>query len=423
MTDYSALLKCLNLRVQWIRLQFKLSLNYLTTCNHYNDNANCLKSISTAHILKSSKFIMDTISSKYLLQLIEAGTQAPSADNCQPWKFHLLENGFELWLDPINMGLFFDVKQVATEMSCGALIENIVILAKTLGLKAHINYFEIPYNDNTTLKNAIKFAQITFNANASQDNVKVAKQTIFNRHTSRSLFQFNKKIPANLTTELSNIVQSNENYLFHVYQQPKERKAIIQTITATETIRFIHQQIHSDFYKVLRFGSAALETRDGLSAATLGIESFMLPILKLLRSWKLTQLLNNIGLHKIMAFRGTWLPLKSASQIVSIIHKGPANYVESGRVMQRYWLHANKLGLSVQALSALPLFHARLHLAQDKGFTESQLKTLYKLEENFVKITPEFNKETDQIIMIFRVGYEKKAAEKSYRRKIKSFLI
>ncbi len=358
---------------------------------------------------------MNKIPHERLVKLIEAGIQAPSADNGQPWKFELLEDGFELWLDQSNMGLFFDVKQVATQISCGALIENVVTLANAFELVTHIRYL----NDSSD-----KFAILTFKHLEDQEKPDLhdANQTIFGRCTDRSLFQFKKKIPSPLMSELTDLVQSDK-YCLHTYKSPKDRKTIIQTITATDTIRFIHERIHNDFYKMLRFGKTAEQTRDGLASATLGIESFMIPILQLLRPWKLVKLFNYIGLHHVMAFRGTWLPMKSAPEIVSITHKGEANYVESGRVMQRFWLQANKAGLSVQPLGALPLFLARLHQAQGEGFASEQQENLIALEGTFSGITPEFNKESDQLIMLFRLGYAKKPVTRSHRRIIESFFI
>lgn len=208
---------------------------------------------------------MNKIPREHLVKLIEAGIQAPSADNGQPWKFKLLEDGFELWLDQDNMGLFFDVKQVATQISCGALIENVVTLANALGLATHIRYL----NDSSD-----KFAVLTFKYLGGQEKVDIddANQTIFGRCTDRSLFQFKKKIPDTLMAELASLVQSDE-YCLHTYKSPKERKTIIQTVTATDTIRFIHERIHNDFYKVLRFGKTAEQTRDGLASATLGMST------------------------------------------------------------------------------------------------------------------------------------------------------
>jgi len=362
---------------------------------------------------------MGNISKDHIISLIEAGIQAPSADNGQPWKFKLLDDGFELWLDSNNMGLFFDVNQVASKISCGALIENVEMLANALGLKMHIEYFN---KSSAALKGMGRFAKIAFTVAGATDKVGLVKGDIFNRHTNRDLFKFNKIIPDAEIKKLEEGLMSDDHFL-HVYQSAKAKKTIVKVITATDTIRFIHQQIHNDFYKVLRFGKAAEKTRDGLAAATLGVESFMIPILQWLKPWKLTVLFNYVGLQHVMAFRGTWLPMTSASHIVAIVHKGEADYVRSGRVMQRFWLQANKLGLSVQPLGALPLFLARLHLVAGEGFDEGQLNTLKELEEKVLKNTYGFDKESDQMIMFFRLGYSKKPAKKAYRRLIESFFI
>ncbi len=357
---------------------------------------------------------MNTITKEQILKLIEAGIQAPSADNGQPWKFKIFDDGFELWLDETNMGLFFDVKQVATYMSCGALLENVVILAEAMGFETDISYF----SDSPT-----RFARFAFACSGKQSNEEGVRQIIFNRHTDRNLFQFNKKIPDDLMDELAGLVQANEFYRLCTYSTPQAKKAIIQTVTATDTIRFIHKKIHEDFYQVLRFGKTAEQTLDGLAAKTLGIEAFMIPILQMLKPWWLVKLLNYIGLHHVMAFRGTWLPMKASSQIVSIVHTGPANYEEFGRIMQRFWLQANNRGLSVQPLGALPLFLARLHLVQGEGFTAEQLETVIGLETGFEAVTPGFSKESDQLVMLFRLGYSKRSVAKPFRRKVESFLI
>lgn len=358
---------------------------------------------------------MKSITEEQILKLVEAGIQAPSADNGQPWKFKILEDGFELWFDHSNMGLFFDVQQVATVMSCGALFENVSMLANAYGWAAEIEFCS---------DRADKFARIVFKSNNElQRDAEGVLKAIFNRHTDRNLFQFNKPIPEALLNELADIVHAERDFRWHVYQSPQDKKAIIRTITATDTIRFIHEKIHNDFYHVLRFGHAAERTRDGLAAKTLGIESFLVPVLRMLKPWGLTKILNYIGLHHVMAFRGTWLPMKSASEIVSIVYSGPVDYFKAGRIMERVWVQANKAGLSVQPLGALPLFLARLHLTQGEGFSSQELKSVLTIEERFAAITPVFSKDNDQLVMLFRLGYSNRRATTAYRREMESFIL
>lgn len=348
-----------------------------------------------------------------ILKIIEAGIRAPSADNMQPWKFKIVQNGFELWLDRENMGLFFDNKDVATIVGCGALIENVTVYAQAADLSIKITY------DNTQTN---KFAEFKFVPSKETTSNKLS-ESIFNRCTDRNLYLRSREISASVRDTLSATVQTNEHFHLHYFQGTKERKRIIRIVTTTDFIRFSHEKVHKDFYEVLRFGQMAAETRDGLAESTLGIESFFIPVLKLLRPWKITKILNYIGLHRVMALRGSWLPMVTAPHIVAITHEGPADYLEAGRVMQQFWLQATNEGLSVQPLGALPLFLARIHLSKGKGFSGRQIRELKNLENDLSQITPGFNCETHQLVMLFRLGYTKKPASQSYRRPVESFLL
>lgn len=355
-------------------------------------------------------------------QLLRAGIAAPSGDNCQPWKFTVINNAIELRLDYDNMGLFFDVNEVATQISCGAVIENIAIAARLMGMNTLVDRPSLSAVGDTQ---SGVFAKLTFEQaiDLSSRDLSIGMEDIFARHSDRRLYKLSKKIPGPLIDNLSSVVQLSSNYQLTSYDDIASKKSFLSLVTRTDIIRFTHKQLHEDFHKVLRFGRDAIISKDGLADNTLGLESFLLPILKLLKPWRLARLLNAIGLSRIMAFRGTWLPMTCSSSLASITHTGAADYVEAGRVMQRFWLQANKLGLSVQALGALPLFLARYRLAHGEGFLPGHIKLLSAVEDTFASITPGFNKEADQLVMLFRLGYTDDRACMSLRRNIDSLKV
>ena len=354
------------------------------------------------------------MSSENMLKLIEAGIMAPSADNMQPWKFKIQTDILELWIERKMMGLFFDPADVATKIGCGALIENIDHYTRHLGLSMAVSY------DSSEHENHIASLKISPGNAVDED---AFSTEIFTRCTDRNLYSKKRRITDAVCTSLTNSVKTADNYALTFYDSPDQRKRIIRTVVAADTIRFSHAAIHNDFYDVLRFGDTAEVSKDGLAESTLGIESFFIPILKQLKPWKLTNLLNKVGLHHIMALRGTWLPMVSAPSLVSIVHTGPADYIEFGRVIERFWLQATQLGLSVQPLGAFPLFLARLQLLNGDGFSESQIATLKQLERGFTEITPQYQDADGQLVMLFRLGYGKKAPNRSLRRPANSFLI
>lgn len=350
-----------------------------------------------------------------MLNLVKAGVVAPSADNMQPWKFNLGEDFLELSLDRKRMGHFFDPAEVATDMGCGALIENIEHYARHLGLQMSIDQ-ESVVERNIVAK--LRFSPLTKN---DQDDLSGA---VFTRCTDRGLYDKKMRVGTRERSLLEESVNEFDDFSLTFYDRPDQQKKIIKTVYQADTIRFNHEKIHEDFYDVLRFGPSAERSKDGLAQSTLGIEFFFIPVLKLLRSWKLTRLLNKlVGLHHMMALRGVWLPMVYSSSLVSIVHTGPADYLQFGRVMERFWLQATDAGLSIQPLGAFPLFLARLNTVAGDGFSDTHIAKLNNLERLFASATPGYRAGEDQLVMLFRVGFARKPPGRSLRRPVESFLL
>jgi nitroreductase len=354
------------------------------------------------------------ISDQMLLELVRAGAQAPSPDNLQPWKFKRISDGFELYFDRDYMGHFFDNNEIATRMSCGALLENVTLHAATLGHEVSIEY-------PTGETGPVAILRIKQGAPVVRDPI---AEAVFSRCTDRRLYRPSKKLDSDEIEQLDDAVNSNDGYRLHWYADTDARKEIIKIITLADTIRFSHAQAHRDFHDVLRFGDAAERTKDGLAEKTLGIESLFIPVLKWLAPWPVTRTLNKIGLHYIMALRGTWLPMVSAPHIAAITHSGKPDDMDAGRVMQRFWLACAALEISTQPLGAFPLFLSRLHRSSGAGFSPGQIDMLTKLGQRTSAITPGFNPHADQFVMFFRLGRaSSKSLQHAYRRPAESFLM
>lgn len=351
-----------------------------------------------------------------MLKLLTAGIMAPSADNMQPWKFRIGDDSLEISLDQEQLGHFFDPAEVATAMGCGALIENIDHCARQMGLQMDLNR---RVEADQKIVATLSFSPLIPGKQGGD-----LSDAVFSRCTDRALYDRRKTIAASDKKLLEDSVNQAENYTLTLYDNPEQRKKIIKTVYGADTIRFSHEKVHRDFYHVLRFGDAAERTREGLAQSTLGIEFFFIPVLKALRSWKITHFLNRVaGLHHMMALRGVWLPMVFSSSLVSITYRGAADYLQFGRVMERFWLQATAAGLSVQPLGAFPLFLARVKTVDGEGFSEREIARLNNLEQLFASATPGYQTGTDQLVMLFRLGYAKRPPNRSLRRPLDSFLI
>lgn len=352
------------------------------------------------------------ISREQLLTLVDAGIQAPSADNMQPWKFRLMIDGLELYPESKINNLFFDFKNTATLISLGAVVENISIAAEELGLRMDCHFM----NNIPGIPIALKFQKGDSKKHSS------LYSAIFKRCTDRNIYKFGTKIHSEIISRLTKCVTEHQSYSVHNYQNKIEKNKITKLIYQTDAIRFSHERIHEDFYSILRFNNNTINYYDGLAVKTLGVESFFIPALKILQPWDLTKFLNIFGLHHIMSFRSTLLPMISASTIMAITHAGPPDYFEFGRVMQRFWLQATKEGLSVQPLGALPLLLTRIKTSLENGFNGKQISQLKSIRHQFAMITPGFEEKNHHLVMPFRLGYSSKQTPRSLRRPLESFL-
>ena len=86
------------------------------------------------------KITKENIPEKVIRYIIRAGIQAPSGDNAQPWKFSFKDNTIFLYLNRGADNSFFNINQIASIISCGAVLENMRIAASAFDLKANINH-------------------------------------------------------------------------------------------------------------------------------------------------------------------------------------------------------------------------------------------------------------------------------------------
>lgn len=363
---------------------------------------------------------MANISLEQILELIEIGIHAPSADNHQPWTVRLISDGFELGMDPKGLGKFHDVHRFTTQMACGGFIENVVQFASAQGLATSICFFE---SASSPVSDDLRVARIEFKQEKPPGDVEGARRAILGRNTNRLFYRRGGSLPQETWSRLSSMSDTNPRYQIIRYSDPKLRKKLIRAIATADTIRFTHRQSHRELYECLRFGDEGRIRRDGLAEETLGMSKGEIHGLKASSSWTVQSVMNLLGGHYLTAFRAGWLPLTLSSEIVSIIHFGRPDFYEFGRVMERFWIRANQLGLSVQPVGTLPIFFARLATVRGEGFSRSQVRKLSRVQKIFAELTPGFDPRTDQLVMNFRLGYSDQAPPRSYRRRIEEFFI
>jgi len=354
-----------------------------------------------------------TIARDHILEIIAAGIRAPSADNSEPWKFKILEDGIEVWLDAERVGMFFDAGLSATSMSLGAVSENMALQAQKIGYQPKVELND-GWRENGGPVFRLRLLAGAVGAEPMADG-------IFSRATDRRLYRSASKIDPTALAAISEAVMPVQGSRVVWIDAPQDRKRVEQAAFLADLVRFTHPIIHRDFHEKLRIGRDSRNAEDGLAAETLGVEKPLLPVLKLLRPWGLTRLLNLIGLHYIMAWRGCWLPMRRSSKLGLIIAPANVDYFDWGRVMERVWLAATVSGLSFQPLGALPLLLIRQRDLAGEGYSQHHKQLLERADAAWRGV--DGLRADDRMVMLFRVGNANGQPPRSRRRQIDTFLI
>ncbi len=343
--------------------------------------------------------------------ILEYGIRAPSGDNCQPWLFKIEGLNVSLYNDPQKDTSLYNLKQRASLIAHGALIETLNIAAPHFGLEPHIDYF--PDKENLDL-----IANIRFSESATTTHPLLT--TIIERQTNREPFQ-STLITTDQIQAWKKIATPNEGWIFSIVAEEK-LKELSKILSYNERIVFEEANLHKFLFDQIRWTPEETEkTRDGLDLNTLGLNAFDKIAFSYLKNWRLVQILNKIGLSRIIQ-RSSKQTLKTASSyiFITIPDITDLNYIMGGKIWQRLLLNLTKDGLTAQPIVGLTcLMQANTEGVQDLAISKVHKALLTNIGESINRIVPGRNR---TVLAIFRVG-KAPTTVRSLRRKIEDLLV
>lgn len=338
---------------------------------------------------------------KYTIErLIKAIQHAPSADNSQPWRIDWHENTLSIYYDLNRVkNQTFPPDHPATLLAIGSCLENL----KQAADAANMNYnFTIPlvFDSNTLLyfKFSIK------NLNTLSPNQIIP---LFLRHTNRFPY-LKKSLPSELIALLKNTTIGQSRAI--IFEDASSINKISKLVYEASTIRFRTREINEWLGKSLRFGNSSNNDSDGLDINTLDLPPGGSIFLRLISNWRVMKVLNLFGIYKAMSYIDS-LPVNKATVIIAII--SPSSFqqnLNAGQLMNKIWIELNANGLAVHPY----------YVVSDQIHRHQKNNIPIGLEEkanNIVKEAKELFRlnESENLQMLFRVGYPKKEVTKSKR--------
>lgn len=327
--------------------------------------------------------------------IIMAGIQAPSGDNAQPWKFAYTKNEVILKLNRDTDHSFFNVNQLASVISCGAVVENMKLAASKFGLKTNVSYY--PDTDD-------KIAVCRF---LKEDGFKKDELAdfIWKRQTNRKLFQTGPVV-SGLFDEIKYAIKDIKGTDIHFFTSPDKIKEVAELVSQVDRIRTERKDLHEHLFNMIRFSmDEALEKRDGFYLKNLeaGFDGEL--FLKVTKTWPVMNVANKLGVGKIVA-KAAYKGIVNSSGVALVTTKGLMrdDFLNGGRALERVWLTLAKAGYQFQPMGAITLFFLRKQLEGDINFSNGHARMLNKIWLQYQRILSIPNIESKGQVMLFRFG-------------------
>lgn len=294
---------------------------------------------------------MDTKPLKNIYKILEAGAQAPSGSNSQPWKFRISGSQIEILALPERDHPILNFKNRGTWVAHGALIENLLIAASAWGYKTALELPPLNPSSRVTAR-----LTLTENGEPKDDLYEAISRRATNRkpYAASPLAEEQK----NQLRDEAKKIASGE---FRLIEDPNKIHILAKASSVNEVILLEDPVMHELFFKeIVWTEKEEKEKRTGLYLKTMELEPPQEKALKLFKHWQLMKLLNFLGAAKAIAKTNEKSYAASPAVGAIIINDKDDEFLAAGRIMERVWLKATNLNLNCHLMTGVLFFWQRL---------------------------------------------------------------
>lgn len=338
--------------------------------------------------------------------IIKISTRAPSGDNTQPWNFSINETTIKLFNTMVDESYVYDFRGIGTLVSLGAIIENIVITASHFGYESSVSLHPNK-NDSTHIANIVLIKHIE----TKKDSL---YPYITKRITNRKKYH-DTPLSSEQKKSLINVPEKLKIGAIKIIDDYTKKNYLAKLLNNNEKLLFRNKLLHDGLFGYFRWTKKeADEEKDGLYVKTLEFSFTDILMLRFLKSWTFAKIFRVLGLSKIMSWKVA-RKYKASAAICAITVKGNSDedFLNGGRVLERVWLKATQLGLSVQPAFGLVLLGQRVQSNKAEMFSSEQI---ILIKDVFKKLNDVFETGDDTIAMILRIGIGDNPSARSNRK-------
>ncbi len=337
---------------------------------------------------------MSTAPQDVVSAVVEAALQAPSGDNCQPWRFRW--DGEHLTIDFLaeRAESFYDIRGLASWISLGAVMTNMTLAAGRLGFRLTVDLFRAGEATG-------EVARVRFHA-APPETDGLA-EAISHRCVNRRAYR-RERLPMAVRGELQAVASASQGTRLSWVDTDSEKRRIAALAAQNDRILFENRALHDGLYRWIRWSRAEVEgRRDGMPVDTLELTALERPGIRLLGSWPWARMAAGLGVTRILPFRARAIYRRSAAiALLSVRGDQPEDFVRGGQVLERIWLTATRHQVAFQPITGITFLLLRRRLTGGQGLSHHHRKLLDRLAIEFERAYPEAVAESP--IMLFRLG-------------------
>jgi len=356
--------------------------------------------------------VKDAISSAQLNWLAQAAAQAPSGDNCQPWRFAVEDGRLRIFLNPGEDQSFFNFRQIASLLACGAAVQNVVTAAPDTGWSAQAVL--MPGNGDENEIASIGFTK-------TGDLPDPASSAVWTRCTNRRPFLSRRAVEPFCQESLREAAAPA--HLLYV-QNPRPMLGLGRLVYLADRIRVERRDLHEHFMGMTRFDPPdGGDSPDGLPLKNLYAGAAGEAFLRLTRPWSRMRAANMLGVGRLVALHSKQsIAASPLAGLLCVESSSPQDVVKGGMALERVWLTATRLGLALQPMTAITLFWLRWKLEGPDAFSQSHQRLLKLVWPEFEACFPGLG-EKYWPMMLFRAGYAKPIGYGTPRRSVEEALV
>jgi nitroreductase len=319
-------------------------------------------------------FPINSSSEEKLTFLLNYAILAPSSYNSQPWMFNVSEGDIQVFADRSRWLNVADADRREQYLSLGCALENLVIAAEHFGYNCSVSYFPGPGD---------LVAEVSLLANSSPPSDSRLFYAITSRQTNRNPYDPQDLSKADLET-IKSLCFDPDVGIF-ITHDSAIKKGFLDLVVQANGIQYADVNYKSELGRWLGLGVMG----------PTGVQAKMA---------QLAVVFLNVGPEQTEK-DAELINSTSYLAFISTAKNDRISSLKAGRILERFWLAATALGISMHPMSQA------LEVVQ----TKANLTNLLSAQTGMMQM--------QQVQQAFRLGYAKPILEHSTRRPLEDALM